>query len=307
MACTSTPAESTGLIISAFMQQGEQSSPRTAELAGDHMKTPIVARTLTAAVAALALLTVCAGSAWAQHGGGGGHGGGGHGGGGFGGGGGFHGGGGGFHGGPGMHGGFRGGYGGYRGGYYGGFRGGYGFRGYGWGWAPGWGWWWGGWGWPLGVYLSVLPWYYSTYYWDGIPYYYANGGYYIWNGTEGEYEQVQPPPEVAEQGAGGAPSASGPPTGTPSAGAPPMSEELYAYPKNGQSTEQQATDKSQCRAWASGQVAGAPPPPSGARNAAPGAPGAEGTPGAAPADVAQRQNYLRAEAACLEARGYSVQ
>ncbi len=261
-------------------------------------KTPTVARTLTATVAALALLTVSTGSAWAQHAGGGG----GHGGAGFGGGG-FHGGG--FHGGPAIHGGFRGGY-------YGGFHGGYGFHGYGWGWAPGWGWWWWGWGWPLGVYLSVLPAYYSTYWWNGVPYYYGNGDYYIWNGTAGQYEQVQPPPEVAEQGAGGAPSAGGPPTGAPPMGGPPMggppmSDELYAYPKNGQSPEQQSTDKSQCRAWASGQVAGAPPAPGGAPNAVPGTPGAQGAPGAAPPGVAQRQDYLRAEAACLEARGYSVQ
>jgi len=198
-------------------------------------------------------------------------------------------------------GGFRGGaVGGARGGAVGGFRGGPGFRGYGYGYgwrrAPGWGWWWGGWGWPLGVYLSVLPWYYSTFWWDGIPYYYANGGYYLWNGNVGQYEQVQPPPEVSEQ------TGSAPPAG---AAPPPAEQELFAYPKNGQSAEQQASDKSACRAWAMSQiVAGAgaePAPPPGTSGPAPPAAAAP------PATAGQHQDYLRAEAACLEARGYSVE
>lgn len=240
-----------------------------------------VARTLTAIAASSALLIASESAAWAQHAGGGAHGGAG--------GGGFHGGavghgGGGFHGGYGYH-----GYGGY--GYHGyGYRG-YGYRGYGWGWRPGWGWWWWGWGVPLGAYLAVLPWYYSTVWWDGVPYYYANGDYYIWNGTASQYEQVQPPPEVMQQGPGG----------------PPASQELYAYPMHGQPEDQQARDKNECRQWASGQVAGGASAP----NAAPGAPGP--APGSAPPAAAAGyngapggQDYLRAEAACLEARGYSV-
>lgn len=182
-----------------------------------------------------------------------------------------------------------------------GFRGGPGgWRGYGWRRAPGWGWWW-GWGWPLGVYLSVLPWYYSTFWWDGIPYYYANGAYYLWNGNVGQYEQVQPPPEVAQQ-------AGAPPAQAPQA----PDDELFAYPQNGQSPEQQAKDKTECRAWASSQVAGGNAAPNGPPGSSPGAsPGngaAAGSPAtAAPATVAQRQDYLRAEAACLGGRGYSVE
>lgn len=249
------------------------------------MNIETTARKLTAMLAASTLLFATDGIAWAQHAGGGGSaaGGGVHAGGGAAGGG--------VHGGP---------AGGFRGGAVGGVRGGPGFRGYGWRWAPGWGWWWWGWGSPLGVYLSVLPWYYSTLWWDGIPYYYANGDYYIWNDYVGQYEQVQPPPEVSQQAVGV------PPGGTP------MSEELFAYPKNGQSSEQQATDKSACRAWASGQVAGIPAAPHGAPGSAPGTPpgkpGAVPTPPVAPPTAAaQRQDYLRAEAACLEGRGYSVE
>jgi hypothetical protein len=261
------------------------------------MKVGIITRNLATLLAASTLVFAVEDAAWAQHGGGhaGAAGGGVHGGGGTAGGGihggaigGFHGGtAGSVHGGPGFHGSP-------------GFRRGPSFRGHGWRWAPGWGWWW-DWGWPLGVYLSVLPWSYSTLWWDGIPYYYADGGYYIWNDTIGQYEQVQPPSEIAQQGVAAAPG-----------GASQMSEELFAYPTNGQSIEQQATDKSQCRAWANGQVGKMPTAPNGVPGpepgTSPGNSGAAGTASTVPsAAVRQRQDYWRAEAACLEARGYSVE
>jgi hypothetical protein len=119
---------------------------------------------------------------------------------------------------------------------------------------------------PLGIYLSALPWYYSTYWWDGIPYYYADNNYYLWNGTG--YERVQPPADFS-------------PPAQPPGGAPDLGE-LFAYPKNGQSAAQQATDKSECRTWAAGQS------------------GHDVTVNS----TIQHQDYLRAEAACLEARGY---
>jgi hypothetical protein len=164
-----------------------------------------------------------------------------------------------------------GGYGGYRGyGGYGwhGYWGGYGwgYRGYGWGCCWGWGW-----GWPA-LYLATLPWYYSTYWWGGVPYYYADNAYYQWNGTNGYYEQVQPPFAAASQQTSGGP--------------PPTSAEVFAYPRNGQSPAQQETDKSQCRAWAAGQTGFNPATP----NVAPG----------------KQQDYLRAQVACLEGRGYSA-
>jgi hypothetical protein len=59
----------------------------------------------------------------------------------------------------------------------------------------------------------------------------------------------------------------------------PTPTELFAYPKNAQSAELQAQDKQQCQSWAQSQT----------------------TPGSA-----QRQDYLRAQAACLQGRGYSV-
>ena len=184
-----------------------------------------------------------------------------------------HGGGGGHAGGGGGHvGGYGGrGYGGFRGGY-GGFRGGYGgFRG-GYGWRGGY-FGYGGFGLGLGLYFATLPFYYSTYYWGGIPYYYADDTYYTWNSGVGQYQTVAPPPEVQAQ-AGGQGSAQ--PT------------DLIAYPKNGQSQEQSDKDKFECHKWAAGQTGFDPTKTGG---------------GAAPGN---QSNYLRAQAACLEGRGYSV-
>jgi hypothetical protein len=184
--------------------------------------------------------------------------------------GGFHGGG--FHGGG--YGGWHGGYGGWRGGY-GGWHGGYGWRGGFWG--P-WGWGWGGLG--LGLYFATLPYYYSTYWWGGVPYYYADNTYYRWDPGVGQYETVAPPAEVQNQA--GAPGAAGAPGGSaPSSG-------LIVYPKNGQSEEQLGKDKFECHRWAVGQTGFDPTEPRG---------------GAAPGN---RSSYFRAQAACLEGRGYTV-
>jgi hypothetical protein len=168
---------------------------------------------------------------------------------------------------------------GYRGG---GWRGGYGYYG------P---WGWGGYGFGYGLFLATLPLYYSTYWWNGMPYYYADSNYYQWNGTAGGYESVAPPPELAAQGPQGA-----------------GATELFAYPKSGQSTQQQAQDKFECHRWARDQTGFDPTQAGGAAAGPPGsAAGAVAAatppPGAAPGN---RQDYLRAQTACLEARGYSV-
>jgi len=184
-------------------------------------------------------------------------------------GGGGHGGGGGSHFGGGGH--VGGGYGRYGGGYGGRYGGGYGGR-YGGGYGGGWGRYGFGFGagLGLGLYFSTLPFYYSTYWWGGIPYYYADETYYTWDGSAGEYETINPPPEVEQQ-----------------AQAQAASSELIAYPKNGQSDQQQAKDKSECREWAVTQ--------SGYNPA-----------GATASADSNRGNYLRAQAACLDGRGYSV-
>lgn len=183
--------------------------------------------------------------------------------------------------------GYRGGYGGYRGGY-GGWRGGYGgWRG---GWYGGWGWGWGGLG--YGLFFATLPLYYSTYWWGGLPYYYANDNYYLWNGTVGQYETVRPPPQVADQAGMAAPG----------------SDTLYAYPKNGQTPEQQSKDTFECHKWAAAQTGFDPTLGGSVTAPAPGAnASAAGMAPAASPSPSRWQDYRRAQAACLEGRGYSVQ
>ena len=239
----------------------------------------LIKGSLLAVTAALALGT---GNAWAQHAGGGGfHGGGGH-----------AAVGGGFHGGGAVHGGY-----GYRGGYYGGYRGyGYGYRG-GWGgyygWRGGWGW---GWGWGccgvgLGWYLPILPLGYATYYWGGIPYYYADSNYYVWDSAANSYQAVDPPTGLTTTPSASAAAAPGPGS-APSSYGPSTWTDLFAYPKGGQSVEQQTRDRDECHTWAVSQTGFDPAKPNG-----------NGDPRDA---AAKREGYLRAEGACLEARNYSV-
>jgi hypothetical protein len=174
-------------------------------------------------------------------------------------------------------------FGSYGGGYHG-LRGGYGYYG---------GWGWGGLG--YGLFFAGLPLYYSTLWWNGVPYFYADANYYAWNSTAGEYETVRPPPEIASQVATQDPAAA----------------DLFAYPKDSQSTDQQAQDRSACQRWAAGQTGFDPAQPSRIPTPTPTptpTPPANATVAAATLAIpATRQDYLRAQAACLEARGYSVQ
>jgi hypothetical protein len=187
------------------------------------------------------------------------HGGGGHGEGTYGGGGGHGGGFSGAHGGRGNYGGWRGGYGYGRFGYGGLGLYGFGLLGY-------------------GLFFDALPLYYSTYWWGGSPYYYANDNFYLWNGSVGQYETVRPPQNLTSQVA------------TTQA---LENVSLFAYPKNGQTSARQATDRIECQRWATSQT------------------GIDSSPAGSTVPVvassARRQDYLRAESACLEGRGYSVQ
>ena len=81
---------------------------------------------------------------------------------------------------------------------------------------------------PVGLVVGVLPPYYSTVWFGGVPYYYADNTYYRWNGSVSQYETVSPPPGLASQGG----------AGTQAGGS-----ELIAYPKNGQSQEQQGKER----------------------------------------------------------------
>jgi hypothetical protein len=163
----------------------------------------------------------------------------------------------------------------YGGGFRGGLRGGFGYY-------RGWGW--DGFGYGLGYglgydpFFESLPLYYSTLWWNDVPYYYSNSTYYQWNSVNGAYQTVPPPGEVKSQ----------------SAPSEATVTDLFAYPKNGQNTEQQAHDRSECRSWAAQQT-GFGPTQAGDTVVV-----------STVAATTRQQNDLRAQAACLEARGYSV-
>ncbi|HEY6642675.1 DUF6515 family protein [Povalibacter sp.] len=129
---------------------------------------------------------------------------------------------------------------------------------------------------PLGAFVPLLPYYYSTIWWGGVPYYYANDTYYTWNGGQNEYEVVNPPAGIDSGGTTQA----------------PYGDEVFIYPKNGQSADQQARDRYECYRSAADQTGYDPTAASG------GVPSGQA--------VSKRSDYLRAQAACLDARGYSV-
>ncbi len=143
------------------------------------------------------------------------------------------------------------------------------------------------------LFLSVLPGAYVTYWWGAVPYYYVNNVYYTWSGPDDGYVVTEPPPTLSDEdlgaieaeGDGDADAASGapPPADAAAQGSP---DGLYIYPRNGQSPDQQASDKYACHTWAVQQS------------------------GFDPADVSNGAGdpdaYRRAMIACLDARGYST-
>lgn len=174
--------------------------------------------------------------------------------------------------GGGFHsGGFRGGVAasGYRGGvsnWRGGY--GYGYRG-GYGWRGGYGGYYGG-GWPY--FYGALG--YGLFF-GALPYAYST---YWWDGVP--YYYANNNYYQWDAGANAYETVAPPPTLAPGAaqaatGAPSVQTELFAYPRSNQSAQQQARDRSECEKWAAGQAHNHP-------------------------------DTLRAQAACLEGRGYSV-
>ena len=124
---------------------------------------------------------------------------------------------------------------------------------------------------PVGLYVPVLPPYYTTIWICGVPYYYANEIYYAHSGAG--YVVVDPPTGDVSQ-------------------APPPAEQMFVYPRLGQSEKQQADDRYECHRWAVDQTGFDPTQPSGT------------TPEGARAE--KRADYQRAMGACLDGRGYTV-
>ena len=136
---------------------------------------------------------------------------------------------------------------------------------------------------PFGVFVPVLPAFYTTLWVGGLPYYYADDVYYTYGGPGVGYEVVAPPSDASV-------SMQQPPGAAPPQ-APPSSD-LFIYPKNGQTEQQQAQDRYECHTWAQSQTGFDPTAPSGGVS-----PDQEG---------AARDGYNRAMTACLEGRGYTV-
>jgi len=127
---------------------------------------------------------------------------------------------------------------------------------------------------PFGIGVSVLPPFYTTLWYGGAPYYYADDTYYRYRPERREYVVTEPP------------------RGEPAVGPESATEEIFVYPKNGQSEEQQSTDRYECHRWAVDRTGFDPTRPAG---------------NVAETDMtSKRLDYRRAEGACLEARGYSV-
>jgi hypothetical protein len=129
---------------------------------------------------------------------------------------------------------------------------------------------------PIGLYVPVLPPFYTTLWFGGVPYFYADNSYYLWREQQHSYEVVDPP----EQTSGAASSSS--------AG----SDEIFTYPKSGQSADQQAKDRYECHRWAKDETQFDPTQPGGGV--------------ADNQNASKRADYRRAMTACLEGRGYSV-
>jgi hypothetical protein len=127
---------------------------------------------------------------------------------------------------------------------------------------------------PRGLVIAALPPFYTTIWVAGTPYYYANDVYYAWRPALGRYVVIERPRRGAAVITRDATS------------------QIYVYPKNGQSPEQQATDRYACHRWAVNETSFDPTQPLA---------------GTGPERLAdQRDAYARALAACLQGRGYSV-
>jgi len=124
---------------------------------------------------------------------------------------------------------------------------------------------------PIGLFVPVLPPYYTTIWVGGVPYYYANEVYYAHRGNG--YVVVDPPKSDVNE-------------------APPPADEMFIYPREGQSEKKQADDRYQCHRWASGQTGFDPTQPSGS------IPESQ--------RIQKYADYQRAMGACLDGRGYTV-
>ena len=122
----------------------------------------------------------------------------------------------------------------------------------------------------IGIFLYSLPFGYRTLMIGGYPYYYANRHYYIRDHVRKVYVQVDDPTQADDWDDAENDSSA--------------YQELFVYPKQGQTEQQMKRDQYECYLWAVDQSGFDP---------------SLGKPG-------DMQGYQRAKSACLEGRGYVV-
>lgn len=159
---------------------------------------------------------------------------------------------------------------------------------------------------PFGIVIPLLPFGYSTLWVGPEPYYYAADVYYV--RAAGGYRVVAPPPAnevIIEEPVPASVAITPPPATTYAAppaviaapaaiptpsyqqpAKPTQDDTLFVYPKSGQTATQTSYDRIECDRWAIGQTGYDPALPS--------------------ADPFRRGGFMRAAAACLEGRGYTV-
>jgi hypothetical protein len=123
---------------------------------------------------------------------------------------------------------------------------------------------------PYGVVVTDLPTFRTLVTIGGLSYFYLNGVYYRQHGENG-YEVVPTP------------IASGVDNTVATA-------KVFVYPRQAQSPEKQASDEYDCHRWAAAQAGFDPTSVATGQMT----------------DVGKRGDYQRAQAACLEGRGYTV-
>lgn len=126
---------------------------------------------------------------------------------------------------------------------------------------------------PIGLYVPVLPPFYTSIWFGPTRYFVADDTYYVWRDSAHAYQVVDAP----EQTSGAAAT---------------TSNDIFMYPKNGQSSDQQAKDRFECHSWARDQTQFDPTLPGGGV--------------ADDQNASKRGDYRRAMSACLDGRGYSV-
>jgi hypothetical protein len=131
---------------------------------------------------------------------------------------------------------------------------------------------------PIGLYMPVLPPYSTTVWRGGVPYFYADDTYYQRLPQSDGYRIVTPPGATPGVAASVSPAS--------------PSDNVFIYSRNGQSEEQQSTDRYECYVWSRGQTGFDPVQGAGGVSIDQSAP--------------KRDQFNRALNACLEVRGYSV-